>query len=85
MTKSFKEWAAGHDIEPEEHLCENCGAVLEYTQPIQFTGYEGFESPDHGCGEEFTACILIPVSEEKLDFWRQLEADIYQVAYPTPT
>lgn len=53
------EWAkqTGIDISKKQK-CAKCGAIKNWTRPIKFGQYVGFESDHGGCGEQYRGALV---------------------------
>lgn len=65
-------WAKRYDIEIEERPCGKCGKDFKPDVPVAMKHYRGMISEDRGCGQQFTHCVFVAISEEKIKFWKDI-------------
>jgi len=71
-------WAEEHGLSLEPRECEKCGKEVRAMKPLVIPGYAGLTAEDHGCGEEHTHSRYVPVSAEKVGFWKNFGEVIFE-------
>lgn len=69
---NLQEWISKYQLEVEEKKCLNCGQYFRTTIPIIIRGYAGLETPEHECGTNHKAAVFVPISEDKLNLWKEV-------------
>lgn len=65
-----KEFSDRFDICAKPQPCKDCGTEVPMNIPFAIKGYRGLESGNcPKCGAKGIASSLVPVSEEKVNFW----------------
>jgi hypothetical protein len=65
-----KIWSVRHGIELSSYPCFNCKKLVDVNIPIISKDFVGFESKNHGCGEEYKIILLKPRSQEIIDIFK---------------
>ncbi len=66
---SLQEWCQRYNLHPAIATCTKCGKKFETTVPFAIEGYRGLIAEPHDCGENYSPFIIIPVSEQEIQFW----------------
>lgn len=67
-----KDWCERYKIKNGTSTCVNCHYEHEMNVPIAIPGYRGVMMEDHGCPIEFRRITFVPISKEKIEFWKSV-------------
>lgn len=69
---NVEEWATKNNLEIITYMCPMCNKQYKSDVPFRMKGYLGLETKVHECGWNYKKTIVVPNTNEEIDFWKTI-------------